>query len=79
MLVLSRRVGEKILIGNSVVITVTEIVGNRCRLGIEAPPQVSIDRAEVRERKNNEGVTGALKLRAARFADRIPRGAQKVA
>jgi carbon storage regulator len=51
MLVLSRRVGETIAIDNNVYVTVLEVVGNRVRLGIEAPKSVHIDRMEVRNRQ----------------------------
>ena len=43
MLVLSRRVGEKILIGDDVVIEVTEIRGDKVRLGFTTPKDVSVD------------------------------------
>lgn len=48
MLVLSRKVGEKVMIGDSIVITVLEVVGGRVRLGIEAPDCVPILRKELR-------------------------------
>lgn len=51
MLILSRRVGEKILIGDRIVVTVNEIRGNQVRIGIEAPTETSVDREEVRARK----------------------------
>lgn len=47
MLVLSRRVGEKICIGKGIVVTVVALPGNRVRLGIEAPVEVPIRRAEL--------------------------------
>ena len=50
MLVLTRKQGEKIVIGNGVVITVVEIDRGKVRLGIEAPREVRIAREEVRER-----------------------------
>ncbi len=49
MLVLSRKVGERIVIGETVVLTVLEANGRRIRLGIEAPPDVSIWREELSE------------------------------
>lgn len=52
MLVLSRKVGERIVIGNDVTVVVTKIVGERVSLGIEAPKEVRVDRYEVnKERK----------------------------
>ena len=47
MLVLSRKPGEKLVIGQDITITVLEANGNRVRLGIEAPADVSIVRAEL--------------------------------
>ena len=47
MLVLSRKVGEQIILDNRIVVRVVAIVGNRIRLGIEAPPDVKIRREEL--------------------------------
>jgi carbon storage regulator len=47
MLVLSRKPGERIFIGSGVTLTVVEMHGNQVRLGIEAPPEVPIVRAEL--------------------------------
>ncbi|MEI6325974.1 MAG: carbon storage regulator [Gemmataceae bacterium] len=47
MLVLSRKVGERILIGDDVVVTVVEVLGNRVRLGIEAPRSKKVMRSEI--------------------------------
>jgi carbon storage regulator len=51
MLVLTRRTGEEIVIGDGIRITVVGIRGDRVRLGITAPESVSVDRAEVWERR----------------------------
>lgn len=48
MLVLSRKVGERILIGDQVTITVVRITGGGVRLGIEAPPEMAVVREELR-------------------------------
>jgi carbon storage regulator len=48
MLVLSRKNGEKILIGDNISITVVEIDHNKVRLGIEAPREVPIYREELK-------------------------------
>ena len=53
MLVLSRKKNERIIVGDNVVITIVEIRGDKVRLGIEAPSELSVDREEVRERKHN--------------------------
>ncbi|TWT67568.1 carbon storage regulator [Allorhodopirellula solitaria] len=47
MLVLSRKEGEKLVIGDDVVITVNRIAGNRVAIGIEAPREVAIVRGEL--------------------------------
>jgi carbon storage regulator len=49
MIVIPRRVGESIVIGDSIVITVIEIRGDKVRLGIEHPPDVPVHRQEVFE------------------------------
>jgi carbon storage regulator len=51
MLILSRRPNESLHIGTDVVITVLGIRGNQVRLGITAPKNIAIDRAEVHQRK----------------------------
>jgi carbon storage regulator len=51
MLVLTRRIGETIVVANNVHVTVVSVVGGKVRLGIDAPPAVTVNRAEVRERK----------------------------
>ena len=47
MLVLTRRLGEKVVIGNGITVTVVEVHGNRVRLAFNAPDQVPILRAEL--------------------------------
>ncbi|MBU4214377.1 MAG: carbon storage regulator CsrA [Actinobacteria bacterium] len=61
MLVLSRRVGERLLIGDDVVITVIEVRSDGVRLGIEAPREIRVHRAEVLEavRRSNVEAVGA--------------------
>jgi carbon storage regulator len=51
MLVLTRRVGEEIVIDGSIRITVTAIQGERVRIGITAPEFVRVDRSEVHQRR----------------------------
>lgn len=47
MLVLSRRIGERICIGEGIVVTVVRIHGDKVRLGIDAPLEVPVHREEV--------------------------------
>jgi carbon storage regulator len=50
MLVLSRKVGEQIVIDNNIVLTVVEVRGDRIKLGFAGPKHVPIHRAEVFQR-----------------------------
>jgi carbon storage regulator len=47
MLVLSRKQNERILVGDSVVVTVVRVSGDKVRIGIEAPPHVRVLRDEL--------------------------------
>jgi carbon storage regulator len=49
MLVLSRRVGERLMIGDDVVVTILEVRSDGVRLGIDAPRSIAVNRAEVIE------------------------------
>lgn len=51
MLVLSRKVGETIIIGDTVRVTVVDIGQGRVKIGIHAPDNVSVDREEIHDRK----------------------------
>ncbi len=53
MLVLSRKKNESIIINDDIVITVVEIRGDKVRLGIEAPKEISVHRREVWDAINN--------------------------
>jgi carbon storage regulator CsrA len=63
MLVLSRKEGERIVIGDQITLVVSKVSGNRVTLGIEAPKDVKIKSAELRERFEATGVCANL-LRA---------------
>lgn len=67
MLVLTRRAGESIMIGDDVTVTILEMRGDQIRVGIDAPRHVKVNREEVLrniERTNNEAVTSAARARA---------------
>jgi carbon storage regulator len=54
MLVLSRRERERIKLGDSIVVTIVRVSGDRVRIGIEAPPDVLVLRDELEPRVVNE-------------------------
>ena len=56
MLILTRRVGESIVVGDDIVLTVFEVRGDAVRIGIDAPRSVRVNRKEVYEeiQRNNE-------------------------
>jgi carbon storage regulator len=59
MLVLTRKVGEKLLIGEDIVVSVIEVNRGSIRIGIEAPSNVSILRFEVYERIREENLVAS--------------------
>jgi carbon storage regulator len=52
MLVLSRKVGERIMVGDNIAVVINRIAGNRVTIGIEAPENVAILRGELENVKN---------------------------
>ena len=59
MLVLSRRVGERLIIGDDIVITVIDVRSDGVRIGIDAPRHVRVNRAEVLEAVKQANVEAA--------------------
>jgi len=53
MLVLSRKTGQEIVIGNNIHITIVAIKGDNVRIGITAPKEVIVDRQEVHDKRMN--------------------------
>lgn len=54
MLVLSRKVGERVLIGENIAVTIVRINGGGVRIGIEAPPNMLVVREELKDRATLE-------------------------
>ncbi|HVL99731.1 MAG TPA: carbon storage regulator CsrA [Egibacteraceae bacterium] len=76
MLVLTRRAGESVVIGNDIVVTVLEVRGDQVRIGIDAPRSVTVHREEVFrtiERENTAAVAAAEQTRALLRGADLPR------
>jgi carbon storage regulator len=54
MLILTRRAGEALRIGDDIEVTVMSVSGTQVRIGIKAPRNVAVDREEIAERKRRE-------------------------
>lgn len=71
MLILTRRVGETVMIGNEVTVTVLGVKGNQVRIGVNAPKDVSVHREEIYERIKREEEQGEGASRDIRQPDEI--------
>ena len=58
MLILTRRVGETMMIGDEVTVTILGVKGNQVRVGINAPKDVAVHREEIYQRIKREHATG---------------------
>jgi|TARA_B100002019_G_scaffold149863_1_gene128929 carbon storage regulator len=61
MLILTRRIGETLMIGDEVTIKVLGVKGNQVRLGVNAPKDVSVHREEIYEKIQEENRTSSQK------------------
>ena len=59
MLILTRRVGETLMIGDSVTVTILGVKGNQVRVGITAPKDVAVHREEIFQRIGKESAAAA--------------------
>jgi len=72
MLILTRRVGETIVIGDDVIITVLGIKGNQVRIGINAPKDVSVHREEIYQRIQQEKTPSAAAVAPVKSEESAP-------
>lgn len=79
MLVLSRQRDESIIVGDNVQITIVDIRGDKVRLGIEAPPDISVHRKEVFDaiQRENRKAAGMTSEELATVTRGKPRNARK--
>jgi len=68
MLVLTRKLGETIVIGDNIIIKVVDIHGKQIRLGIEAPSEITIFRGEIYERIQQENKTSTVEATASNLS-----------
>jgi carbon storage regulator len=69
MLILTRRVGETVMIGNDVTVTVLGVKGNQVRVGVNAPRDVAVHREEIFERIKREEQEGGSAKRPGKPGD----------
>lgn len=67
MLVLSRKIGERLVIGDNITVVVSRVAGNRVTLGIEAPSDVRIIRGELKPTAAEIAGAGAPSARASHY------------
>lgn len=65
MLILTRRVGETMMVGDDVTVTVLGVKGNQVRIGVNAPKDVSVHREEIYQRIQKEKVLAGSKQATA--------------
>ena len=65
MLILTRRIGESVVIGGDVTVTLLGVKGNQARLGVDAPKDITVHREEIHERIEGEQTAVEEKRRRA--------------
>jgi len=70
VLILTRRVGETVMIGEDVTVTVLRVKGNQVRLGVNAPKSISVQREEIFHRIKRESAESSEKVEKAETAEK---------
>ena len=73
MLVLSRKVGERILIGDNISVTVVRVAQGTVRIGVEAPDEMAIVREEIKDQHKGAGPAGRKVASGAGSSVKNPR------
>jgi len=79
MLILTRRVGETLMIGDEVTVTVLGVKGNQVRIGVNAPKEVAVHREEIYDRIKREQETSHVDVAADNSSDKSDDGSDEVA
>lgn len=72
MLVLSRKVGERLVIGGNITVVISRVAGNRVTIGIEAPDDVRIVRGELKPERETLTGAGSAVAKAVASSDHHP-------